>query len=134
MPAYLKLSLTPVGSMEMKVLWNKSVNQYLGFYTVLLMPIAKFPLTLTMSIFFYFVCDHAKHCQSQHCHTMSSSLSEATQLRMFSTSGVRLLIYCLYAIFLMNIQDDTHSSTTQALSYFNLSSSINNLKMVKKKI
>lgn len=60
-----------------------------------------------------FVRDHAKYqCQCQHCHTMSSALSEATKLRMF-----RLLIYCLCAIFLMNIQVGTHGwySTSSVL-------------------
>jgi len=48
-PAYLKLSLTPFGSMEMKVLWNK-LTQYLGFYRLLLMLTVKFPFTLARSI------------------------------------------------------------------------------------
>lgn len=34
----------------------------------------------------------------------------------------------------MNIQDDTHSSTSQALSYLNFSCSINNSKMAIKDI
>lgn len=50
------------------------------------------------------VCDHDKcQCQCHHCHTMSSAPSEATKLSMFSIKKTRLLIYCLCAIFLMNI-------------------------------